>query len=31
MGRVERIVLIGLSNVGDAILMAPVIQRLHER
>jgi lipopolysaccharide heptosyltransferase II len=31
MARVERIVLVGLSNVGDAILMAPVIQRLHER
>ncbi len=29
--RVQRIVVIGLSNVGDAVLMSPVVQRLHAR
>jgi len=28
---VERIVVIGLSNIGDGVLMAPVIARLHAR
>ena len=31
MRLVRRVVVIGLSNIGDAVLMSPVIQRLHER
>ena len=29
MRRIDRIVVIGLSNIGDAILMSPVVERLH--
>ena len=31
MAEPQRILVIGLSNIGDAILMSPVIQRLHHR